>query len=125
MARTKLTSRMQTPQVTKAMKTSGAMTPLVMREIKKYQASADLLLPTRPFQRLVKELAKDLNPTVEFKPEAIKVLQIMAEEYLASLFDEARKKAVHVGRKILQIQDMQLVLRGRDECGSAKVPTTS
>ena len=39
---------------------------VALREVKAYQKSIDMLLPRAPFQRLVREITTDLNPTLRF-----------------------------------------------------------
>lgn len=49
---------------------------LALQEIRKFQKCTDLLMRKLPFQRLVKEIARDFVDDIRFKPEAIKALQV-------------------------------------------------
>jgi histone H3 len=86
-----------------------------LKEIRKYQKGANLLIPKQPFQRLVKEVAGKF-PTEDggawrFQSSAIKALQEAAEAYLVSLFEDANLCAIHAGRVTLKPKDIQLARR--------------
>ena len=49
---------------------------LALQEIRKFQKSTDLLMRKLPFQRLVKEIARDMRSYIRFQPAAIKALQV-------------------------------------------------
>ena len=57
-----------------------------LREIRRYQKSADLLLPKLPFKRLVREIAHDINKELRFQSGALEALQEAAEAYLVNQF---------------------------------------
>ena len=40
---------------------------VTLREIKKYQKSAEMLIPRAPFQRLVKEISNQMDHTLRFQ----------------------------------------------------------
>ena len=44
---------------------------VVLREVKKYQKSIDMLLPRAPFQRLVREIALEHDETLRFQSAAL------------------------------------------------------
>ena len=51
-----------------------------LREIKQYQKSVELLIRKLPFQRLVRDIAKDVAPTgldLRFKSAALLALQVL------------------------------------------------
>ena len=47
-----------------------------LREIRIYQKSTDLLMRKLPFQRLVKEIAREFMDDVRFQPSAIQAIQV-------------------------------------------------
>lgn len=56
---------------------------VALREIRKYQKSSDLLIRKLPFQRLVREIAENINGSVyRFQSTAILALQEAAEPFL-------------------------------------------
>lgn len=48
---------------------------VALREIRKYQRSTDLLIRKLPFQRLVKEIARDFKGDLRFQHSALLALQ--------------------------------------------------
>lgn len=89
----------------------------VLREIRQFQQSTDLLLPLRPFQRLVKEVASNIPGDYRFQSTAILALQEASEAFLVSLFQEAQACSSHCNRKVVTPEDMQLALRIRSLTG--------
>lgn len=89
----------------------------VLREIRQYQQSTDLLLPLRPFQCLVKEVANSIPGGYRFQSTAILALQEAAEAFLVSLFQEAQACSSHCNRKTVTPEDMRLALRIRSVAG--------
>ena len=96
---------------------------VALREIRKYQCSADLLIRKAPFQRLVRELAQAVGSEVpwfggdiRFQSSAILALQEASEAYLVSLFEDTNLCAIHAKRVTIQPKDMQLARRLRGEC---------
>ena len=49
---------------------------IALREIRKYQKSADLLVPKIPFMRLVRELGNQFMTDVRFTKDAVDCLQV-------------------------------------------------
>ena len=49
---------------------------VALREIRRYQKSAELLIRKLPFQRLVKEIAGDFNTNLRFQSSAVGALQV-------------------------------------------------
>lgn len=92
-----------------------------LREIKKYQKSTELLLRKLPFQRLVRELAHDvqifrnLDYELRFQSTAILALQEAAESYLVSLFEDTNLCAIHAKRQTIMVKDLQLARRIRND----------
>ena len=139
MARTKQTARKSTggkaPRkqlATKAARKSGPPVQEVkkphryrpgtvaLREIRKYQKSTELLIRKLPFQRLVREIAQDLNKDLRFQSTAILALHEAAEAYLVGLFEDTNLCAIHGKRVTIMPKDMQLARRIRGEWGRTR-----
>jgi len=89
---------------------------VALREIRKYQKSAELLIRKVPFQRLVREIvAEDLGLTLRFQSTAILCLQEASEAYLVSLFEDTNLCALHAKRVTIMKHDMMLARRIRGE----------
>ncbi len=85
---------------------------VALREIRRFQRSADLLIRKLPFQvgighdnnqpvclqRLVREIAADFKKDLRFQSAAILALQESAEAYLVSLFEDTNLCALHAKR---------------------------
>ena len=81
---------------------------VVLREIRRYQKSSELLIRRMPFQRLVREIAQAHNPYVCFQSGAILALQESAEAYLVGLLEDSNLCAIHAKRVTIMPKDMQL-----------------
>ena len=88
---------------------------VALREIRKYQKSTELLIRKLPFQRLVKEIAKDFKTDLRFQSTAILALQEAAEAYLVGLFMDTNLCALHAKRVTIMPRDIQLARRIRGE----------
>ena len=90
---------------------------VALREIRRYQKSHELLIRKLPFQRLVREIANDINiiPELRFQSSAILALQEAAEAYLVYLFEDSNLCAIHAKRVTIQPKDIQLARRIRGE----------
>ena len=134
MARTKQTARKSTggkaPRkqlATKAARksapaTGGVKKPhryrpgtVALREIRRYQKSTDLLIRKLPFQRLVRQIAKEFNKELRFQSTAILALQEAAEGYLVGLFEDSQLCALHAKRVTIRVCDIKLARRIRGE----------
>jgi histone H3 len=87
---------------------------VALREIRRYQKCADLIIPKLAFQRLVREIALD-HRTVRFQSTALLALQEAAEAYLVGLFEDTNLCAIHAKRVTIMSKDMQLARRIRGE----------
>lgn len=86
----------------------------VLREIRKYQRSTDLLLRKLPFSRLVREITEKMSPVpIRFQGLAMECLQTSVETYLVQLFEDAYMCTLHAKRVTLFPKDIQLSLRIR------------
>ena len=88
---------------------------IVLREIRRYQRSTNLLIRKFPFQRLVREIAQKLMPKVCFQSAAVMALQEASETYLVRLFEDTNLCAVHANRVTIMAKDMRLARRIRGE----------
>lgn len=136
MARTKQTARKSTggkaPRkalATKAARRSAPATggvkkahrfrpgTVALREIRKYQKGADLLIPKRPFQRLVQEVIDDITNKkgLRLQSHALEALREASEAYVINLFEDTNLCAIHAKRITIMPKDMQLARRIRGE----------
>jgi histone H3 len=81
---------------------------VALRQIRKYQKSTDLLIRKLPFQRLVREVAQKMDPTLRFQSTAVLALQEAAESFLVTMFEDVNVCAIHAGRVTIQPKDMYL-----------------
>jgi histone H3 len=88
---------------------------VALREIRRYQKNADLLIRKIPFQRLVREIAQDFKTDLRFQSLAILALQEASEIYLVSLFEDTNLCAIHAKRVTIMPKDIQLARRIRGE----------
>ena len=88
---------------------------VALREIRKYQKSTDLLIRKAPFNRLVREIARDQRDYIRFCSSAVSALQEAAEAYLAGLFEDTNLCAIHAKRVTIMPRDIQLARRIRGE----------
>ena len=88
---------------------------VALKEINKYQKSAELLIRKLPFQRLVKQIAQDLDEDLQLQSSALFALQETAEAYLTSLFEDTNLCAIHSKRVTIMPKDMQLARRIRGD----------
>ena len=86
-----------------------------LREIRKYQKSVKLLIPLRPFSRLIHEIAQDRKYGLRFQSKAILALQEASETYLVNLFEHSMLTCVHAKRLTIFPKDFDLVRRIRGE----------
>ena len=84
-----------------------------LKEIRLYQRSVDLLIPRRPFQRLVREIAEDRITGVRFQASAVMALQEAAEALLVNVFQDTNLCAIHAKRSLIMPRDMALAARVR------------
>lgn len=88
---------------------------VALREIRRYQKSNESLLPRAPFQRLVREIAMDVNHELRFQSQALLALQEAAESYVVGLFEDTNLCAIHAKRQTIFPKDMQLARRIRGD----------
>lgn len=88
---------------------------VALRQIRKYQKTAELLIRKRPFQRLCRELIIGCNTELKVQAAALFALQEAAEAFLVSYFDDCQQLAIHAKRVTIMPKDMQLARRIRGD----------
>jgi histone H3 len=88
---------------------------VALREIRRYQKSANLLLRKAPFARLVREIAQSLCPGLRFQSHALLAMQEAAEAYLVAMFQDCNLCAIHARRVTIFPRDMRLARRIRGD----------
>jgi histone H3 len=88
---------------------------VALREIRRYQKSAELLIRKLPFQRLVREIAWFHPLQHYFQSAAMLALQEASEAYLVGLFEDTNLCAIHAKRVTIFPKDIQLERRIRGE----------
>ena len=88
---------------------------VALREIRKYQKSTELLIPKMPFQRLVREITKEMRPhtDIRFQASALEAMQEAAEAWLTGLFEDANLCAIHAKHVTIMPRDLRLAQRLR------------
>jgi histone H3/H4 len=72
---------------------------VTMREIRKYQKDAELLMPKKPFEKLCREISSTVaTKPVRFKQKAIEALQFASEDFLQQVFKGANEVVCESGR---------------------------
>ena len=84
---------------------------VALREIRRYQKTAELLIRKLPFNRLVREIAQDFKTDLRFQAQAIGALQEAAEAYLVGLFEDTNLCGIHAKRVTIMPKDIQLARR--------------
>lgn len=86
---------------------------VALREIRRFQKSTELLIRKLPFQRLVREIAQDINGTMRFASSAVGAMQEASEAFLVGLFEDTNACALHAKRVTITPKDMNLAMRIR------------
>lgn len=73
------------------------------------KTSTELLIPKAAFQRIVKEIARELKSDIRMTVDAIEALQAASESHLVSVFQDANLCCINSGRRqTLLWRDMRL-----------------
>ena len=88
---------------------------VALREIRRYQKSADLLIRKLPFQRFVREITQDFKGDLRHQSTGVLALQEALEAYLLSLAEDTNVCAIHARRVTIMPKDIQLARRIRGE----------
>lgn len=118
-------SQPQTPSASQRSQASSSSSTLSRRprrlkpyekQIKKLQCTTSLLIRKMPFQRLVREISKDVSRDLmfdvldfRFQPLALEALQASAESYLTMMFENLNIVATHCRRVTILQRDVQLL----------------
>ena len=86
---------------------------IALREIRRYQKTADLLIPRLPFQRLIREIMQTFKINIRIQTAALLALHEAAEAYLVGLFEDSNLCALHAKRVTIMPRDVQLARRIR------------
>ena len=89
---------------------------VALREIHRYQKSMELLIRRLPFQRLVREIAQDYKPRLNFASGAILAMQEAVEAYLVGLFEDTNLCAIHAKCITIMPKGIQLARHIHGEC---------
>lgn len=88
---------------------------VAMTNIRRYQNSTRLLIPKLPFQRLVRDIAKEFKLNLAFQSAALAALHEASEAFLVGLFEDTNLCATHARRVTIMPRDIQLARRIRGE----------
>ncbi|KAH7296903.1 hypothetical protein KP509_26G044200 [Ceratopteris richardii] len=84
-------------------------------EIRHYQKTAELLIPRRPFARVVKEELQRYCAGLRIQALALEALQEAAEAYFISILEDSNLCVIHAKRVTIQPKDIQLARRIRGD----------
>ena len=88
---------------------------VVLREIRRYQKSTELLIHKLLFQRLVHKILQGYGVGYRVTLAMMMALQEAAEAYLVQLLEDSNLCAIHVKHITIQPKDIQLARRIRRE----------
>ncbi|XP_050385830.1 histone H3-like centromeric protein cnp1 [Argentina anserina] len=85
---------------------------VALREIRHFQKTVKLVIPTIPFIRCVREITGTLSDDVtRWTAEAMQCIHEAAEDYLVHLFEDSMLCAIHAKRVTLMKKDLELARR--------------
>ena len=80
-----------------------------LREVRTEQSKTNMIIPTAPFHRLVREMTKDVaREEIRFRKDALDALQTDAEDFVIGMFHDANLIAIQGGRETLHVDDIKL-----------------
>ena len=82
-----------------------------LKEIRKYQKGANLLIQRVPFQRLVREIIQKQQGNLKLQSLAVLALQEASKAFLVGLLEQANLCAIHAKRVTIMPRDIQLAHR--------------
>ncbi|XP_043487527.1 histone H3.3-like [Polistes fuscatus] len=88
---------------------------LVLREIRHYQKSTELLIRRAQFQRVVRDITFNFGKNLRYQAAALSALQEACETYLVGLFENTNLCANHAKRITIMPKDIALARRIRGE----------
>ncbi|XP_054155526.1 histone H3-5-like [Oppia nitens] len=88
---------------------------VALREIRRFQATTDLLMRKLPFARLVREVLQDMYPSnpIRWQLRALLALQEASEAYLIGMFEDTNLVAINAKRVTIMPRDIRVVRRIR------------
>ncbi|KAH7404371.1 hypothetical protein KP509_15G022200 [Ceratopteris richardii] len=84
-------------------------------KIRHYQKTTELLIPRRPFARVVKEELQRYCAGFRIQAVALEALQEAAEAFLLSMLEDSNLCAIHAKRVTIQPKDIHLARRIRGD----------
>ena len=84
---------------------------VMLREIRRYKKSTELLIRKLPFQCLVHEILQEYGVGYRVTPAMMMALQEAAEAHLVQLLEDSNLCAIHAKCIPIQPKDMQLARR--------------
>ena len=97
---------------------------VALRNIRREQKKTNLMIPRQSFNRLVREIGKELKNGADlnmrqidlrYSDSALELIQMAVEHYLVNLFEEANILAIHAKRQTVQPKDLQAARRVRGD----------
>ena len=80
-----------------------------LREVRAEQSKVTQIIPTAPFNRLVRGMTHDItSEDIRFRKDALEALQTDAEDYLISMFHDSNLIAIQGNRETLHVEDIKL-----------------
>lgn len=86
-----------------------------LREIRHFQKRTGVLIPRKPFERVVREVVDGHFSGYRIQESAFLTLQQASEAYLVDLFADSNLCAIDAKRVTIMPKDMKLALRIRGE----------
>eukprot|EP00117_Sycon_ciliatum_P028853 scpid95542/ scgid23098/ Histone H3-like centromeric protein A; Centromere protein A len=89
-----------------------------LKEIRRLQATTQLVLRKLPFARVVREICNNMSLhgiDYRWQGRALECMQEASEAFLIGLFEDSYLCTLHAKRKTLFVQDMQLARRIRGD----------
>ena len=87
-----------------------------LSDIRRYQKSTENLIRRLPFQRLVREVTRNISgKEFKYQVSALFALQEAAESYLVGLFEDTNLCSIHAKRVTIMPKDMNLARRIRGQ----------
>ena len=86
-----------------------------LKEIKKYQKSTDLLIPKKPFYRVVREILDEIKTKYRLQSSAVMALQEAAEAYIVGFLEDVNLCNIHAKRVTIMPHDIKLAQKLRGE----------
>ncbi len=79
-----------------------------IQEIQRYQNSTELLIRRLPFERLVRQILRDIDPTMRIQASALNAIQHAAEDYIVRLFQDTNTECLFARRITIFPEDMAI-----------------